>query len=430
MMAASIACQTATDPGLAAMCHAATLSVGVELKLYQEERLSRVWEIARTAPAYRELPPFSESAFANLPFIPKSKFKENPYLFDTELAAKATKYYESSGTTGAPTHTYRTPEDTLWNYASVHLRWGELITSFDRCLILLPSDIVAIGDLISGVCELSEACAVRSFPFAQGIASWDRIAAIVESFRPTVLFGSPGTLIQMMRVYKNRGTFATISKPLQKLMLSGEVVSPFLQKALAREWDAEALVASYGSTETGTIAAVGGDRALRLLEYSYICEILTDQGLCAAAPGRAGRLVISTLNAFARPLLRFDTGDHVVVRACKDSQFLNLEILGREEEGVQIGERKFMTGEIETIVYGVDGLTGYQLQIHQDQVIGLVLELDPDWRGRAQVVLAAARSALHDRGISLDLSLVEQLPVTTKSGASLKSWKRSHAVAV
>jgi phenylacetate-CoA ligase len=401
------------------------LSCGRRIEDYQVQKLKQLWERARSAPAYAGLGPYSYEAFLNLPVIPKARLKQHPRDSEGREAARAIKYYESSGTGGTPTPTRRTAEDLLWNYSAVAVRWGEIINHEDRCAILLPSDIAPIGDMMAGVAELTGACVARCFPFTQGIVTWNRIEALCSRFQPTVLFASPGTLIQMMLVFKNRGTFRSCAASVTRIMLAGEVVCKALQRMLGREWGAEVHIASYGSTETGTIAATGADKTVRLLEYAAICEIDTPKGPKRAEPGDSGRLVVTPLNAYARPLLRFDTGDQVRILATPDGLGKSIEILGRDEERIVIGNRSLLTEEIEELVYGIEGLTGYLFR-QSGESLSIVLELDPEWPDRSEETTARARSSLRDAGISIPVMTVAQLPVTTKSGGSLKNWKRSN----
>ncbi|WP_315784225.1 phenylacetate--CoA ligase family protein [Bradyrhizobium sp. SZCCHNPS1003] len=399
------------------------------LRAYQERKLARVWDIAKSSRAYSHLGRFSVGAFQQLNVTSKAALKARPDDFESSLIEQAVKYYESTGTTGTATPTRRTAEDIAWNYGSVFLQWGEVIRPNDRCLTLLPSDIAPIGDLIVGVCEMASACVARCFPFTQGIVSWDRIEALCSRFQPTVVFASPGTLIQMMRVFKIRGTFRSCAASVNTIMLSGEVVCRELRQMLASEWDADVYVASYGSTETGTIAATGSDNSLRLLEYAYICEISTPEGIKPAEPGDCGQLVITTLNAFARPLLRFDTGDRVKILGDTSSSRKYLEILGREEETLGIGSRNYLTAEVDSMVYNTKGVTGYLLKVRNNEVVGIILEHDPDYSDRLDELSKNAARSFRDHGLNFELEIVAQLPITTKSGASLKSWKRSNAVA-
>jgi hypothetical protein len=86
--------------------------------------------------------------------------------------------------------------------------------------------------------------------------------------------------------------------------------------------------------------------------------------------------------------------------------------------------------EIEEILYGIEGVTGYQVRHRGNEIAGISLESDPDYVDALDDLRDRALSHLLQTGFEADLSVVEELPLTTKSGAGLKSWKRSNAVAL
>jgi phenylacetate-CoA ligase len=399
------------------------------LQDYQLERLAATWERAEKSEWYRgRLGLFSPASFRELEVTPREALKQAPKAFDAVTIDEALKYYESSGTSGIATPTIRTRDDIAWNHASVWQQWGEIISVHDRCVILLPSDISPIGDLISGVCAIAGAATLRCFPFAQGIVSWDRIQAIAERYRPTALWSSPGTLIQLGRILRRRGAFAEFAASVNTIMLLGEIVPSSLCAALSRQWNARVYNASYGSTETGTVAATGASDALRLLDYSFLCEIRTPEGIVPAAPGLTGELVVTTLNAFARPLLRFATGDIVRLTQSADARWISLEVLGREHERIRVGQSELFALELEERVYAISGVTGYQLKYRDGELSAISLEHAPEFKGRSSELARSAAASLRQCGVDVPIAVVEELPLTTKSGAGLKNWKRSNVV--
>lgn len=271
---------------------------------------------------------------------------------------------------------------------------------------------------------------MRCFPFAQGIVSWDRIQAVGDRFRPTILWSAPGTLVQLLRILKRRGTFAKFAGSVRSIMLLGEVVSAQLRQRLATEWGAEVHVASYGSTETGTIAATGKASDLRLLDYSFLCEVKVGDSVVPARPGAIGELVITTLNADARPLIRFCTGDLVRLHRSSEGSWICVEVLGRSLEQVRIGNSVLSPLDIEEMIYKVDGVTAYQLISDDGEIVSIRLECDPDYTSRKAEVVQRAIAQARRQGIDVEMSIVDELPLTTKSGAGLKNWKRSNVVNV
>jgi phenylacetate-CoA ligase len=399
---------------------------------FYEESLRHVWERASGVPAYGPLGPFSMAAFRRLEVTSKDELKKRPLEFCAVTPGTADKYYETTGTTGRATPTPRLATDVIRNAVSVAEAWRPLLSPDDRVLSLLPSDVVPVGDLIAQVCEYLGLVHTRAYPFATGICDWDRLTGIWRTLRPTTLFVAPGVAQQLTRLLKRRGDLDTLGGSVARIMLLGEVNTEPFRVRLGSWWGAAVYDASYGSTETGTLATSCRSGRHHLLPAAHCFELATDDGVVPLRAGARGRLVVTPLHLHARPLLRLDTGDEVTVTegcAC-GSPAPSLVVHGRSSDALDLGGAKVTVRDLEEIVYGVTGATGYLMEIDPEGTpLRLLLERDSDSdRNREQEMAEAVRAASQD---SLRLSwntvaFVNTLPATTKSGGSQKSWKRTN----
>ncbi|GGK73800.1 hypothetical protein GCM10012284_04660 [Mangrovihabitans endophyticus] len=399
---------------------------------YYEPRLREVWQRARRTPAYEHLCSYSAAAFQEIRSTSKDELKATPWNYVVPQTGPGAKYYETTGTTGRVTPTPRLADDIILNVVSVGEAWRRVLSPDDRVIILLPSDVVPVADLVAGVCEYLGIPHTRAYPFTTGICDWDRIIGIWRHLRPTAMFLAPGVAMQFTRLAKRRGVLPELREPVQRMMLLGEVNTAPLRRRLGQWWDAVAHDASYGSTETGTLAATCTFGQLHLLPCANYFELATDAGLVGLPAEGRGRLVVTPLNLFARPVLRLDTGDDVTIGGdcdCGDAAPI-VSVGGRGTDMVHVRGTSMSVRAIEEVVYSASSATGYLLEIGADGGYArLVLERDIDWDraaepGLARRVLAATSDAL---GLSWDdVVFVNSLPETTKAGASQKSWKRSN----
>jgi hypothetical protein len=153
------------------------------------------------------------------------------------------------------------------------------VASGDRVVILLPSDLVPVADLIVNVCEYRGVPHIRAYPFATGITDWDRLIGAFRSFRPTVVFVAPGVAVQFTRLVKQRGHLAELRESVRSLMLLGEVSTGPMRARIGTWWDARCYDISYGSTETGTLAASCVDGSLHMLTAANYFELSTESGI-------------------------------------------------------------------------------------------------------------------------------------------------------
>ncbi|MFY1671570.1 phenylacetate--CoA ligase family protein [Plantactinospora sp. WMMB334] len=399
---------------------------------FYESRLREVWERARRTPAHRDRGDFSLSAFRRLPATTKDAVKAAPWDFAVPEAGVGVKYYETTGTTGLVTPTPRFADDVVWNVLSVAEAWRDLLTSDDRAVILLPSDVVPVGDLIVGVCEYLDVAHTRAYPFAAGICDWDRLIALWQRLRPSTVFLAPGVSAQFTRLLKRRRMLAELREPVERLMLLGEVNTAPFRARLGQWWQATVHDASFGSTETGTLAATCPAARLHLLPGANYFELATGQGITELPASGSGRLVVTPLNLFARPLLRYDTGDEVTVGgSCPcGNRAPVVTVGGRGSDAVEVRGVPLSVRAVEEIVYGATAATGYVIETAADGGYArLLLERDVDWdRSTEPAVAARLRTATRDRlGLAWDeVVFVNALPDTTKAGAAQKSWKRSN----
>lgn len=409
-------------------------STSRQTDLFYQQKIQQLWERAKNSQAYSHLPPYSPEAFISLLPTERQQLKDHPLDFLAIPIHSALKYYETTGTTGRPTPTPRVREDIVWNTASVVDAWGSVIQPDDRVLILLPSDIVPVADLVVGVCEHLEVTHAKAYPFTLGISDWDRIQTVAGNFQPTVLFIAPGVCQQFTRILKQRGTFDAISSSVRTIMLLGEVNTPAFRQRLSHWWGASVFDASYGSTETGTLAATCREGHQHLLCGANYFEIRNEQGLAPIATTRetTGRLVVTPLNLFARPLLRFDTGDVVTVSAgCScGADSPRVIVHGRTSDAILLHGHPVTVRSLEDVVYGASNATGYLIEAAEDGSFGrLLLERSPDWdRAEEPSIIQdiQSRSLATLATTWNEVLFVNSLPTNTKSGASQKSWKRSN----
>lgn len=400
---------------------------------YYNTKLIEAWERAKQTTAYAKIGDFTLDAFAELPVTTKDRLKAHPMEFARVPVGGALKYYQTTGTTGAPTPTPRTWMDSIANTISVAEAWRPLIGRGDqRVLIMLPSDIVPVADLIVGVCEVLEVPHVKAYPYTTGISDWDRIIDLWQVFQPTTLFLAPGVLLQFSQVLKRRGMLEKLRGSVEKLMLLGEVSTPELRQMVGQWWNARAYDASYGSTESGTLAAACCYDQLHLLGASNYFEIVRDGGVVPASAGESGRLVVTPLNNDARPLLRLDMGDEVSLSegcSCGGPSMV-VTVHGRGNDGILIKGVRVRTRDLESVVYATHDVMGYLIEVDAGGTYArLLLERDPSTGRETEDVraLGIERRTAEKLKFGWDaVRYVNRLPVTTKSGGSQKSWKRSN----
>lgn len=239
--------------------------------------------------------------------------------------------------------------------------------------------------------------------------------------------------MQLTRYLKQRELLQTFAGSVRAIMLLGEVNTQPFRERLARWWQCEVFDASYGSTETGTLAAVGEDLHMRLATATNYFELLLPDGrLVTPAEGLTGRLVVTPLNLYARPLLRLDTGDSVTITAPWEPGRASpgLLINGRDSDSIVVGGVPLEIRAVEEVVYGACDATGYVIEVdRQSDSAALILERDVGWDISQEAQLQADLLERSEQHMGLRWSrvlFVNNLSALNKSGASQKSWKKTN----
>lgn len=386
----------------------------------QHKKLAELWGRARSVPYYSAQPGFAACDLARLPVTTKDQVKTDPEAFARKDLTGVVRYYESSGSSGRTTPTPRTAADLIGNAVSVAGLWRRALGREPlRAAVMLPSDVLPVADLASAACEYLGHTVLRCYPFTTGVCDWDRLVSLFVRYRPQAVFAAPGVWAQWTRLLKQRGRLAEVRGSVTTVLLLGEVSLAAQRRRLAADWDARVLDASYGSTETGTIAATCAEGLLHLLTPGHLIEI-----------GATGELITTTLNNHARPLLRYGTGDIVSVGAepCPCGLGLpTVAVHGRGDDTLVWRGTTLSEHLLGSLVYEDPLVTDYLVQITQDGARArLVLEKDVGADGSDAEIADAARGRCVAAGVEWDdVVVVSQLPVTSKAGGSQKSWKRT-----
>lgn len=136
---------------------------------------------------------------------------------------------------------------------------------------------------------------------------WRRI----EAFRPKFVMGYTSTLAAIADELLQRDL--KLSRPLEGVITIAETLSPNRKRLIETYFNAP-IINRYGLREFGSWSAQScresPDR-FHINSELVVCEVLRADGTPCTA-GETGRVVLTDLQNFARPFIRYDTGDLAV----------------------------------------------------------------------------------------------------------------------
>lgn len=148
----------------------------------------------------------------------------------------------------------------------------------------------------------------------------EHYARVLSHYRPASLFGYPSSLALFARFLQDRGlpvakTAAPGSGPscgfspgLQAVFVTGEVCLAH-DRELIGEVFGVPVADCYGSREGGFVSHQCEEGSYHITAENLIVEIL-DAGGEALPAGEVGEIVVTHLDAYGMPFIRYRTGDH------------------------------------------------------------------------------------------------------------------------
>jgi len=159
------------------------------------------------------------------------------------------------------------------------------------------------GTATAGVVRTGPAVAIDIRTPLERQAEW-----LIEE-DPDYLLTYPSNALALIRHFRKSGQRLS---NLRELRTFGEMLDPQLRMLCREVWDVP-LVDNYSAQEFGHIALQCPEsNAYHVQSESLLVEVIDKNGR-PCTPGQIGRVVVSTLQNFAMPLLRYEIGDYAEV---------------------------------------------------------------------------------------------------------------------
>jgi phenylacetate-CoA ligase len=170
-------------------------------------------------------------------------------------------------------------------------------------------DVVSLRSWKARVSNFLTERAIYFYAFDATLANMDAFLAELHRYHPVVVFAYPNMLATLAQRAKETGIPIP---PISKVIVTAEPLYDW-QRQLNREVFGAETFERYGSREIGTLASECREhRGMHLFEPNYCLEVIDDNGN-GVPKGTMGELVVTDLFNYAMPLVRYRTGDMVVL---------------------------------------------------------------------------------------------------------------------
>ena len=244
----------------------------------------------------------------------------------------------------------------------------------------------------------------------------DSYLDVLDRFQPACLFGYPSSVALLVEHARSRGRTID-TRSLRAILVTGEVCYPHYRQAITSFADVP-VANEYGSREGGFIAHECPQGNTHLIAENVIVEIIKDGR--AVPPGGAGEIVLTHLDAYAMPFIRYRTGDVGRLKAgrCRCGRGLPMMdvVQGRTTDFLYLPDGS--TKHALSIIYPLRAMRGVrQFRVTQQEDYSVTIDVVCDERTARvtrDVVERGVRPVLGDN-VQVRVALVERIP-TGRSG--------------
>ena len=363
------------------------------------------------------------SDLTKIPFTVKQDLRDSlqaepPFgLHRTAPLSDIIQMQASSGTTGSPAYVALTENDILmWNELSAR--------GFFACGVN-PGDFVLHGFSMSKGFVGGIPC-VQALQYMGAIdipvgadGGVDRLLRACADIKPRVVIGAPNFLLHMASQAKSILGIEAKDLGVEQLVVGGEPGGgiPAIREALENSWGAK-VCEMMGGTDLGVIYWGECDQqdGMHMLCQDHIVVELIDpetEKVIDFSKGATGELVYTAIGREASPVVRFKSGDHIIVT---DTE------CGCGRTGPKI--RCFGRTDDMLIVRGIN--------VFPSAIQDLVLQMQPDTNGIMRVwadfdghSTQQNLKIIVERGAGVsakdDIELAQRIQTTIKNSLSFKA---------
>lgn len=281
------------------------------------------------------------------PVLTRKELQENRYnMFSDGYKSKyfnqQLRRQSSSGSSGMPVNVYWDYKD--WYASNMSLwrkRWQWYgIKPGDKYVMftLNAFNVKVNGETVYYIKKPENVLSVN-VSLIQNEEQYKNLIDIMNDFNPVWLYIQPFVLNKLIQIYKKYD----LKKPtaLRYIESVGELLSSDLRRRAIEFFDV-AFANMYGSEEMNGIAYECPEYHMQVLNDNIYIEVQNNNGISLSGDGEA---IITNLNNFAMPLIRYNQCDCIVVDnsqpySCVNNRNIICHINGRSSDCIALGDKE------------------------------------------------------------------------------------------
>ena len=248
--------------------------------------------------------------------------------------------------------------------------------------------------------------------FEMSPAGMDEYVQAIQAFQPHCIYGYASSLALLAAHVLERKTELRLPK-LKVVCTTGEPLFDYQRELIGAVFGSP-VANEFGSRDIGFTAHETPAGQMLLMSESIILEVLDEQGR-PVSPGETGEAVMTALESFAQPFIRYRTGDMVRVTdaSCLAGRGLDViaEVLGRSTDFVVRADGTIMHAlAVIYVLRAVMGVGEFKIVQHTLHEFEVLVVPNASWQESGRVEI---ETGLHKRlgdDVHIELRLVESIP--------------------
>lgn len=249
--------------------------------------------------------------------------------------------------------------------------------------------------------------------FEMSPAAMDEYAKAIQAYQPHCIYGYASSLALLAAHLLDRKTGLRVPK-LKVVCTTGEPLFDH-QRQLIGEAFGVPVANEFGSRDIGFTAHETPQGQMLLMSESIVLEVLDEQGQ-AVPPGETGEAVMTALESFAQPFIRYRSGDMVRVadESCRAGRGLDVisEVLGRSTDFIVRADGTIMHAlAVIYVLRAVEGVGEFRIVQHSLKDIEVLVVPNARWQESGPAEIETGLQKRLGGDIRIDLRLLGSIPV-------------------
>lgn len=247
--------------------------------------------------------------------------------------------------------------------------------------------------------------------FEMSPARMDAYCQAIQAWQPRCIYGYASSVALLAAHARERG-FRFSLPELRVVCTTGEPLYPH-QRELIRAAYGAPVANEFGSRDIGFTAHETPEGQMLLMSESILLEVLDAEGK-PVAPGEIGEAVMTGLESFVQPFIRYRTGDMVRMpeERCKVGRGLHVigEVLGRNTDFLVRPDGTLMHALAGIYVLrAVEGVGEFKIVQHSVDRLEVQVVRNARWtEDSAGRIVAGLRQRMGE-GVRIDLRLMDAI---------------------